>query len=145
MYYILGFYRPNNKTEKLKYFVAKIMDDNLVEFRYMNEKKYSYHRSARNLEIRGYTKKAFEWSYIGCTLDEVKAKDNSLASLWQSINPEDEVPPETAEEKREFVNKLFEDMNNKIDDYIKNEKINDEYKNKLKEMLSLIKNKKYEE
>jgi hypothetical protein len=150
-YYILGFYRNDSGFSKnFKYFVAKLINDKLDEFRCMNETKYTYYRGAKGLEENGYTKKAFEWSilnYKGYNLNDVKAKDNSLASLWKSINPNEEVEPIDEEENKKFADKLLNDMMNDalsdIDiDNVIDTKLGDKFKSEFAEILNTLQKKK---
>ena len=118
-YYVLGDYKSNGDIKSTKYFVAKFISDELKEYRYMNESKYMFYWAVKNVEFRGYTEKAFEWSllnYKGYNLNEIKNQDTSLATLWKSINPEDDVPSVNQEERIKFAEKLLNSMNEKIRD-----------------------------
>ena len=94
-----------------------VSDDELKEYRYINEKKHNFHHAAKSLEAHGYTEKSFEWSmlnYRGYKLDEVKTLDVSLASLWKNINPNEDIPFVNKEEEFQFAEKLLNDMNEKL-------------------------------
>ena len=78
------------------WFVAKLVDDVLVDMRYITEGERDFANAANGLKVMGYTEKAFEWSAfrykkeyddrykIG--LDEIKALNYSLATLWETAS-----------------------------------------------------------
>lgn len=91
-YYVLGIlYSPETKMAN-KWFVSRLVNDELVDIRYVAESDKDFYREVNRLKIMGFTEKAFQWSSFRykkeyddkykISLDEVKKLNCSLAKLW---------------------------------------------------------------
>ena len=91
-YYILGIiYSPETKIGN-KYFISRLVNDELVDVQYVTESNQSFYGEINRLKTMGFTEKAFQWSSFQykkeyddkfkISLDEVKNLDCSLARLW---------------------------------------------------------------
>lgn len=84
-YYLLGFLRDNKITAS-EFFVAKLCDDELKDIKYISEKEHDFYRGYKDLESKGFTEKAKEWSilkYSGYDLNNIENEKYSLAELWK--------------------------------------------------------------
>ncbi len=79
--YLLGFFR-NQYGVAEKYFVSKLKNDLLTDLVQISNEEYMFFRAVLGLRMRGYTKKAYEWSYIDIELEKLKISEHSLARLW---------------------------------------------------------------
>ena len=79
-YYVLGFLRNKDRV-LFRCFVAKFEEYQIKELIDIPEKEYDFLVSYKNLEIMGFTEKAYQWSYLDCSLDELKNKNYTLADL----------------------------------------------------------------
>lgn len=97
-YYALGIlYNPDTKMANA-WFAARIVDDELVDVRYVNVAESDFYNAVNHLKVMGYTEKAFEWSAFRykkeyddrykISLDEIKAMNYSLARLWEAAERE---------------------------------------------------------
>ena len=80
-FYVLGIYRKKSRND---YFVAKLNDGILIDAQSIPENIYDFYESFKTLEIRGFTKKAKEWShlnYIHYDLTNIENKKFSLSDL----------------------------------------------------------------
>ena len=95
-YYVLGIlYSPETKMANT-WFVAKLVDDELVDMRYITEGERDFGDDVNRLKVMGYTEKAFQWSTFRykkeyddrykISLDEIKALNYSLAALWKNAS-----------------------------------------------------------
>ena len=95
-YYVLGIlFSPETKMSH-RWFVARLVDDELTDVRDITEADRDFYSAVNGLKIMGYTEKAFEWSafrykkeYDGryrISLNELKALDDSLATLWRKAD-----------------------------------------------------------
>ena len=95
-YYVLGIlYSPETKMANT-WFVAKLVDDELVDMRYITEGERDFGNAVNRLKVMGYTEKAFQWSAFRykkeyddrykISLDEIKALNYSLATLWKNAS-----------------------------------------------------------
>ena len=93
-YYVLGIlYSPETKMANT-WFVAKLVDDELVDMRYITEGERDFGNAVNRLKVMGYTEKAFQWSAFRykkeyddrykISLVEIKALNYSLATLWET-------------------------------------------------------------
>ena len=84
-YYILGFMRNANHVIDHG-FVAEFEDNQIKNITAISESEYDFYRSYKHLEIMGFSKKAYEWSYMNCELDKLKAMNHTLANLYMLYN-----------------------------------------------------------
>lgn len=93
-YYVLGIlFSPETKVANT-WFVAKLVDDELSDIRYVTEGEREFCAAINRLKTMGYTEKAFEWSEFRykkeydsrykMSLDEIKASDLTLCELWKN-------------------------------------------------------------
>lgn len=82
-YYVLGYERFEHEN---KDFVAQVVDLQLNNITYIYREDYELYHHYKNLEIMGFTKKAYEWSFLDCSFEEIKAKNCSLAELYKRYN-----------------------------------------------------------
>ena len=92
-YYILGYFRNHDEHFAEKFFVSRLINDNIEYIKYITEKDYEFYHWAKKLEGNGFTSKAYSWSgfqYFECDLfrdlEELKSMDISLASLWKKLD-----------------------------------------------------------
>lgn len=81
-YYVLGFLRDANRYMD-KGFIATFDGwdfENIVTIR--RSEHYFYH-FYKDLEMMGFTQKAYEWSYLDMDLEQLKALGYTLAKLHQ--------------------------------------------------------------
>ena len=81
-YYVLGFTRGANKVIKHG-FVAEFQNNQIKNITAIPENEHNFYRSYKHLEIMGFSKKAYEWSYIDCDLDKLKSMNYTLANLYK--------------------------------------------------------------
>ena len=82
-YYVLGYERFEHEN---KDFVTQVVDLQLKNITYISREDYELYHHYKNLEIMGFTKKAYEWSFLDCSFEEIKAKNCSLAELYKRYN-----------------------------------------------------------
>ena len=84
-YYVLGFMR--NADLIIEHgFVAEFEDNQIKNITAISEKEFDFYRSYKDLEIMGFTEKAYEWSFMDCELDELKSMNHTLANLYKHYN-----------------------------------------------------------
>ena len=81
-YYILGFMRDANRVIDHG-FVAEFENNQIKNITAISEKEYDFYRSYKHLEIMGFSKKAYEWSYMDCELEKLKSMKCTLSNLFQ--------------------------------------------------------------
>lgn len=81
-YYVLGFTRHKNGVIDHG-FVAKFEDSQIKNITAISEREYDFYCSYKHLEIRGFSEKAYEWSYMDCDLDKLKSMNHTLANLYK--------------------------------------------------------------
>ncbi len=81
--YVLGFMR-NEDGVLCRCFVGKFEDYQIKEITDIPETEYHFFVWYKHLELLGFTEKAYEWTYIDCSLDELKNKNCTLADLYFS-------------------------------------------------------------
>lgn len=82
-YYVLGFERTEHGN---KDFVAQVVDLQLNNITYVSAEDFELYHSYKNLEIMGFTQKAYQWSFLDCSLEELKSMKCSLAELYKRYN-----------------------------------------------------------
>ena len=80
-YYVLGFTRGDEGVIN-QGFVAKLEDYEIKSMVGMPVKDYRFYRSYKDLEIMGFTEKKYEWSYMDCSLEELRSKKYTLAEVY---------------------------------------------------------------
>ena len=95
-YYVLGILYSPETTMANTWFVAKLVDDELVDVRYITEGERDFANAVNHIKVMGYTEKAFQWSAFRykkeyddrykISLDEIKALNYSLAALWKNAS-----------------------------------------------------------
>lgn len=87
--FLLGYYR-NDEGIADRYFVGKLIGDELRETVFVPYKDYNYFFWYLELRRFGFTKKKYEWSYMEEDLDSLKAADLHLSDLWERYGKEQE-------------------------------------------------------
>jgi hypothetical protein len=83
--FLLGYFRDQNSGVATRFFVAKLINDELKDLLYISEKEHQFYRGYKDLERRGFTEKAKRWSslaYHGYDLDTIEQEGHSLKKLW---------------------------------------------------------------
>ena len=83
--FILGYFRDENSGVASRFFVAKLINDELRDLLYISEKEHHFYKGYKDLERRGFTEKAKCWStlaYHGYDLDAINRAGHSLKKLW---------------------------------------------------------------
>lgn len=83
--FLMGFFRGENRVAD-KYFVGKLLNDELVEVAIITEKEYDFYQEYKDLEVKGFTKKAKEWSELSGELlyqSDIENSNFSLVELWE--------------------------------------------------------------
>lgn len=83
--YLMGFTRGDSGVAE-QYFVAKRRDDALEDLAIISKKDFVFYQAYIALRMKGFSKKAYEWSYIGVPLQELKSAEYSLAKLWRECH-----------------------------------------------------------
>ena len=93
-YYVLGVLYSEETGVANEWFVARLVDDELTDMRYITEADSDFYGAVNVLKITGYTEKAFEWSAFRykkayddrykISLEEIKALNCSLKTLWEA-------------------------------------------------------------
>ena len=84
-YYVLGFMR--NADLIIKHgFVAEFEDNQIKNITAISENEYDFYRSYKDLEIMGFSEKAYDWSDMDCELDKLKSMNHTLANLYKYYN-----------------------------------------------------------
>lgn len=84
-YYVLGFER-NNSGVINNGFVAKYEDFNMTDTVRFPIEEYEFLRDYKHLETLGFTRKAYDWSYIPCTFEELGTFNLTLARTFEIYN-----------------------------------------------------------
>ena len=94
--YVLGILYSLETKMANTWFVARLVNDELVDIRYVTEGERDFADAVNRLKVMGYTEKAFEWSAFRykkeyddrykISLNEIKALNYSLATLWQNAS-----------------------------------------------------------
>lgn len=84
-YYLLGFMRNANRVIDCG-FVAKYEDGKIKNITAISKNEYDFYRRYKSLQLYGFTETAYEWSYIDCELDNLKAVHYALADLYIRYN-----------------------------------------------------------
>ena len=84
-YYVLGFIRGDDLVIDHG-FVAEFEDHQIKNITAISVKEYDFYTSYKALEIMGFTKKAYEWSFMDRELDELKSMNLTLANLYKNYN-----------------------------------------------------------
>ena len=84
-YYVLGFMRNADRIIEHG-FVAEFEDNQIKNITAIPENEYDFCRSYKSLERKGFTEKAYKWSYMECALDELKSANYTLADLYMRYN-----------------------------------------------------------
>ena len=95
-YYVLGILYSHETRMANTWFVARLVDDELCDMRYVTEGERDFMNAVNSLGVMGYTEKAFEWSAFRymkehddrykISLDEIKAQNYSLAAMWETAS-----------------------------------------------------------
>lgn len=83
--FLLGYFRDENSGVAARFFVAKLINDELKDLYYISENEHQFYRGYKSLELKGFTEKAKRWSslaYHGYDLDTIEQEGHSLKKLW---------------------------------------------------------------
>lgn len=84
-YYVLGFKR--NKERVISHGFIGIFEDNQIKnAAKIQINEHNFLHSYKNLELMGFTEKAYKWSYLKDELDELKNLHLPLANLYRHYN-----------------------------------------------------------
>ena len=84
-YYVLGFLRDARRMMD-KGFIATFDGYHLENIVTIKRSEHFFYRFYKQLEMLGFTQKAYEWSYLDMDLEKLKALDYTLAKLHQQHN-----------------------------------------------------------
>lgn len=87
-YYVLGCSIAPLDKQIDKCFVAKLINRQLEEIRYVDNFTFMFYTVAKQVEFAGFTEESYRWLFLFCTnsLSELKKMNLSLSNLWrQSI------------------------------------------------------------
>lgn len=79
--YLLGFYRDDNGIA-YKYYVGKPEEDDLQNVVIISKDEFDFYVSYIDLKMKGFSKKAYEWSYLDIDIEKLRNSDHSLSELW---------------------------------------------------------------
>lgn len=80
--YLLGYFR-NDDDIAYKFFVGKLKNDDLSDVIMITQNEFWFYDSYIDLKMKGFTKKAYDWSFhIDAELEKLKNFDHSLSKLW---------------------------------------------------------------
>ncbi len=85
MYFVLGFERGTEGYAS-KFFVARLVDLQIMNITYIPQEEKEFYRRYKDLEVMGFTKKKYQWSFFDCSLEELKSMKCSLAELYKRYN-----------------------------------------------------------
>ena len=87
-FFILGFYRDKETKCASKVFIAKLINKELKEMKFIDEKSYGSLCAAKIVEFAGFTKESYNWIFIfkNISLNELKLMDLSMLNLWKRTN-----------------------------------------------------------
>ncbi len=80
--FLLGYFR-NDEGIADRFFVGKLIGDELRETVSVPYKEYNFFLWYLELWRFGFTKKKYDWSYMGADLESLKATDLHLSNLWE--------------------------------------------------------------
>ena len=81
-YYVLGFLRDANRMMD-KGFIATFDGWNVENIVTITRSEHFFYHFYKDLEMLGFTQKAYDWSYLDMGLEELKSLGYSLAQLHQ--------------------------------------------------------------
>ena len=84
-YYVLGFMRDTTRVIDHG-FVATFEENQIKNITAIFEKEYNFYCSYKHLEMMGFTEKAYEFSYMDCSLDQLRSTSYTLANLYTEHN-----------------------------------------------------------
>ncbi len=82
--YLMGYLRDKENGVASEYFVGKLKNGELCEVVPISQKTHMFYDMYKNLEGSGFTEKAYKWSYIDMSLEDLKKSGFSLEKLWES-------------------------------------------------------------
>ena len=87
-YFVLGFYRDKETRCASKFFIAKLINKELKEMKFIDEKSHGFLCAAKIVEFAGFTEESYNWIFIFkiISLNELKLMDLSLSNLWKRTN-----------------------------------------------------------
>ena len=87
-YFILGYYRDKETGRASKFFISKLIDKELKEMKFIDEKSHGFLCAAKFVEFAGFTEESYNWIFIfkNISLNELKLMDLSLSNLWKRTN-----------------------------------------------------------
>ncbi len=87
-YFILEFYRDKETKCASKFFIAKLINKEIKEMKFIDEKSYGSLCAAKIVEFAGFTKESYNWIFIfkNISLNELKLMDLSMLNLWKRTN-----------------------------------------------------------
>ncbi len=84
-YYVLGFAR--NETRVINNgFVAKYENFEITDTVEFSIEEYEFLRDYKRLELFGFTRKAYDWSYIACKFEELGTFNITLGKTFEIFN-----------------------------------------------------------
>lgn len=87
-YFIMGFLRDLQTGVAKRFFIAKLIDDELKDMKFIERKEYDFLCLAKIVEFEGFTEESYNWLFVFKTvsLSDLKSMNLSLSSLWKEKN-----------------------------------------------------------
>ena len=87
-YFIMGFLRDLQTGVAKRFFIAKLIDDEIKEMKFIERKEYDFLCLAKIVEFEGFTEESYNWLFVFKTvsLSDLKSMNLSLSSLWKEKN-----------------------------------------------------------
>lgn len=84
-YFVLGFLRDLQTRVATRFFVAKLIDDELKEMKFIDETEYGFLNLAKFVEFAGFTEESYNWLFVFKTvsLSNLKSMNLSLSNKWK--------------------------------------------------------------
>ena len=87
-YFIMGFLRDLQTGVAKRFFIAKLIDDELKDMKFIERKEYDFLCLAKIVEFEGFTEESYYWLFVfkSVSLSDLKSMNLSLSSLWKEKN-----------------------------------------------------------
>lgn len=87
-YFIMGFFRDLQTRVAKRFFIAKLIDDELKDMKFIESTEHHFLCLAKMVEFAGFTEESYYWLFVFKTisLSDLKSMNLSLSSLWKEKN-----------------------------------------------------------